>query len=63
MEAAKVRAIELRDEAIDDVWRGACAALQRSLHGGASGMMRSTQRLQARLARHWLARQTGQLEG
>lgn len=38
----------------DGVWRGADAAFVRSLPGGPA---RSALRLQARLARHWLARE------
>jgi len=62
-DAARAQAAQLRDEAIDDFWRGADVALQRSLHEGPALVARSALRLQARLARHRLARQTGQLEG
>lgn len=59
MEAAKVRAIALRREAIDDFWRGADAAFQRGLTSGAALVARSALRLQARLARHRLNRRAG----
>lgn len=50
------RAQCLRQEAIDDFWRGADAVWQRSLLTGAAGARRAAQRLQARLARRAQAR-------
>jgi len=49
---AKLEAVRLRDEAVDDFWRGADAVWQRSLQGGQALAERSAARLQARLARH-----------
>lgn len=46
------RAHALRQEAIDDFWRGADAVWQRSLQTGVNGARRAAQRLQLRLQRH-----------
>ena len=45
---ARVRAEALRDEAIADFWRGACALVSR----GVSASQRSAQRFAARLRQH-----------
>lgn len=55
-ERAKARAARLRDEAIDDFWRGTDAMLRRSFLSGQDVLARSTRRLHSRLIR----RQTGQ---
>ena len=62
-DAAKLRAAELRREAIDDFWRDADAVLQRCLQDGTAAAARSARRLQARLARHWRHRGASVLEG
>lgn len=48
---ARIEAARLRDEALDDFWRGADAVWQRSLQSGHALAERSAARLQARLAR------------
>jgi hypothetical protein len=40
----------LRRDALDDVWRGADAVLDRVFHSAGARLARSTRRLQARLA-------------
>lgn len=47
-DAAKARAARLRDERVDDFWRGADAVLE----AGLDHATRSAQRLVYRLARH-----------
>ncbi len=56
---AKTQAIRLRNQAVDDFWRGADAVLQRSLKTGQAAVERSAARLKARLARHVHGRSTG----
>ena len=51
-DTAKAEASRLRDEAVDDFWRGADAVWQRTAHGGQAVAVRSAARLQARLTRH-----------
>ena len=63
LDAARLRAVELRSEAIDDFWRGANAVLQRGLQDGPARAARAARRLQARLARHGLHRGAAALEG
>ena len=60
---ARAAAVRLRQQAMDDFWRGADAAYQRGLNRGSALVARSAQRLQARLVRHRLARGTTPLEG
>ena len=48
---AKGVAVRLRDEAVDDFWRGADAVWQRSRETRQARAQRSAARLQARLAR------------
>ena len=62
-DAARAAAEHLRREAIDDFWRGANAALQRSLQAGPAHLARSARRLEARLTRHWHNRDASALEG
>jgi hypothetical protein len=62
MDAARERAVALRHDAIDAFWRGAGALILRRLEAGPARLARSTQRLQARLARHRLNRQATALE-
>lgn len=50
-ELAKTHANQLRQQAMDEVWRGANAVWLRSLHSGEAALARSATRLQARLAR------------
>lgn len=49
---ARDHATQLRQEAVDDFWRGADAVWQRGLQTGQAALERSATRLQARLARH-----------
>lgn len=49
---ARDHATQLRQEAVDDFWRGADAVWQRGLQSGQAALERSATRLQARLARH-----------
>jgi len=49
---ARVAATRLRQEAVDDFWRGADAAWQHVAQGGQALAQRSATRLRARLARH-----------
>ncbi|MBK7548228.1 MAG: hypothetical protein IPI20_10540 [Rhodoferax sp.] len=56
---AKAEATRLRNEAVDDFWRGADAVLLRSLRAGQASVERSAARLKARLARHVHGRSTG----
>jgi hypothetical protein len=49
---ARVAATRLRQEAVDDFWRGADAAWQRVAQGSQALAQRSATRLRARLARH-----------
>jgi hypothetical protein len=49
---ARRAATRLRQEAVDDFWRGADAAWQRVAQGGQALAQRSASRLRARLARH-----------
>jgi len=51
-ELAKAEAIRLRNQAVDDFWRGADAVFHRSLKTGQAAVERSAARLKARLARH-----------
>lgn len=53
---AKDHACQLRQEAVDDFWRGADAVWQRGLQSGQAALERSATRLQARLVRHTSAR-------
>lgn len=53
---AKDQATQLRQEAVDDFWRGADAAWRRGLQTGQAALERSATRLQARLVRHARAR-------
>ena len=60
---ARIEPTRPHTEAHDDVWRGAEAALQRSLQDGPARGERSARRLRDRLARHWMSRRTTLLEG
>ena len=62
-ERAKARAARLRDEAIDDFWRGADAMLRRSFQSGQDVLARSTRRLHSRLMRRQAGRPGALLEG
>ena len=62
-ERAKARAARLRDEAIDDFWRGADAVLRRSLQSSQDVLARSTRRLHSRLMRRQAGRPGTLLEG
>lgn len=53
---AKDRATQLRQDAVDDFWRGADTVWQLGLQTGQAALERSATRLQARLARHNRAR-------
>jgi hypothetical protein len=49
---ARTAATRLRQEAVDDFWRGADAAWARVAQGSQALALRSATRLRARLARH-----------
>lgn len=50
--SARRGAEHLRREAVDELWRGADAVLDRVCLDASARLARSTQRLQARLRRH-----------
>ncbi|MDD2926652.1 hypothetical protein [Rhodoferax sp.] len=56
---ARVHAAHLRQQAVDDFWRGANTVWLRSLQSGEAALARSATRLQARLARRARNRAAG----
>ena len=58
---ARTAATRLRQEAVEDFWRGADAAWQRVAQGSQALALRSAARLRARLTRHTLLRAAAQI--